>query len=71
MRFAIAPDVGFVERDGVVYAASLPDGPIFILADEAAGAWRFVTQAQTVAPDVEGYLHALVDAKLLVIDKEK
>lgn len=71
MRLTIADDVGVVERDGTVYAAVLPDGPIFVLVDEAAEVWRRVAADEPVSPDGDDSVQALRAAGLLVVvDKE-
>lgn len=81
-----APNVGAVIEDGVVYAAVLPDGPIFVLTDGAADAWHAAVgtdpahaadrahatvRAHAAGPGLDGYTTALVDAGLLVIEKEE
>ena len=44
----VAAGTGWVERDGTVYAAPLPDGPPFVLAGAAAVVWRAVAQGGTL-----------------------
>ncbi|MDQ0613757.1 hypothetical protein QF046_001398 [Microbacterium sp. W4I4] len=62
-----AANVGSVDENGIVYAAVLPDGPIFVLTDDAAAAWRAVARADAAE---DRYVAALVDAGLLTIEKE-
>ena len=38
-RLRPAADVGSIELGGVIYAATLPDGPIFVLDGGAAAIW--------------------------------
>ncbi|MFL6170238.1 MAG: PqqD family protein [Ornithinibacter sp.] len=47
-HMVIAAGTGWVERDGTVYAAPLPEGPPFVLAGAAAVVWRAVTQGGTL-----------------------
>lgn len=70
MRLVIADDVGVVEQDGTVYAATLPDGPIFVLVDEAAALWRRVAAAEPVSPRGDDSVQALLAAELLVVVDE-
>jgi len=77
-----APNVGAVAEDGVVYAAVLPDGPIFVLTGDAAvawhaatgrhaaTAWRAATGTDATDDVADGYIAALVDAGLLIVEKE-
>ena len=66
MRVSLGADVGSVEQDGVYYAAVLPDGPILVLADEAADVWRAALEGREVRDN--DYIRALVAAELLTID---
>lgn len=66
MRVSLGSDVGSVEQDGVYYAAALPDGPILVLADEAADVWRAALEGRDVRDN--DYVRALVAAELLTID---
>lgn len=70
MRAVQAENVGAVDEGGIVYAAVLPDGPVFVLADDAAAAWRAVTAPEPTTDPDEGYVAALADAGLLIIEKE-
>ena len=66
-----APNVGAVDEAGVVYAAVLPDGPILVLTDGAAEAWRWATGTDDRVPaGLDGYLAALIDAGLLTAEEE-
>lgn len=72
MKAVLAPNVGHVVKDDVVYASVLPDGPIFVLVDDAAAAWRVVTgTVEVLSPELlADYVAALADAGLLIIEKE-
>lgn len=70
VRVAIAENVGVVEHEGIIYVSALPDGPIYVLTDEAAAVWRSVDGPQPLDPDQNDYLKALVAAELLVIEKD-
>jgi len=70
VKVAIAEDVGVVEHEGIIYVSNLPDGPIFVLTDEAAAVWRSVGGPRPLGPDQNDYLKALVAAELLVIEKD-
>lgn len=74
MKFVPGPRVGVVDAGDAVYVAPLPDGPILILRDVSAVAWRGVRQgglkemvarvAEATgegADDIEPHLHAFVD----------
>lgn len=70
MRVRIAADVGVVDADDAIYVATLPDGPILVLSEEAAVTWRAASGAIPADRADERYVSALVDAGLLTIDKE-
>lgn len=83
-RAEVAADVGFFDDGDRVYAARLPRGPIIVLADAAADAWRSAigtTPATDATPatvehangqaseeDAARYLHAMVEARLLTLE---
>ncbi len=50
-RLVVGPDTAWVEADGVVYAAHLPDGPPMVLEGPGAVVWRAVLGGGTV-PEV-------------------
>ncbi|GAA3930466.1 hypothetical protein [Microbacterium soli] len=70
MRVAIAENVGVVEEDGLVYVATLPDGPILVLSDDAAAAWRAAGAAAGSDRETEDYVAAFIEAGLLTIEKD-
>lgn len=73
MSVVVAKDVGAVEQDGLVYVASLPQGPILVLSGAAADIWRRVSAGGEVDRAVElddEHVSALVAAGLLIMEKD-
>ncbi|WP_392544991.1 PqqD family protein [Oryzobacter telluris] len=52
-RVVVAHDAGWVELDGTVYPARLPDGPPLVLADVGALVWHAVVAGGTLAQVVD------------------
>jgi hypothetical protein len=44
----VAADTAWVEREGTVYAAPLPDGPPFVLAGAGAAIWLALAEGGTL-----------------------
>lgn len=69
-RLTRAADVGAVD-DGVrVYAAALPAGPIFVLADDAAQVWRAIDRGDDGITASDDNVRALLQAGLLILEED-
>ncbi|WP_309127671.1 hypothetical protein [Microbacterium sp.] len=69
-RLVRAADVGAVDDGSRIYAAVLPDGPIFVLADDAAEVWRAVERRDGDIPAADENVAALVQAGLLTLEED-
>ena len=55
----IAPRTAWLERDGTVYAAPLPDGPPFVLAGAGAVIWLALAEGGTLEEVTRGVADAV------------
>ncbi len=69
-RHLPAADVGVFDSGEVVYVAPLPEGPIVVLSDTAAAAWRTIASDSASSPgdeaELDRYRRAFAEAGLIV-----
>lgn len=73
MSVTVARHVAWEERGGVIYLATLPDGPIHVLAGGATELWRHLATGDGATEDVDadavaGFVAELIDRGVLARD---
>lgn len=69
-RVVRAEETGFVDDGGCIYVAALPEGPIVVLTEGAAEAWRRTPRNINDDEPVDDYVGVLVDLGLLTIEED-